>query len=46
MPLSRRQFLQTAGAAGIGLTILGKADPLFAASSAAEAIGRAPATAR
>ena len=42
MPLSRRQFLQTAGAAGIGLTILGKADPLFAVSSAAEAIGRAP----
>lgn len=32
MPLSRRQFLHSAGAAGIGLTILGKADPLFAAS--------------
>ena len=40
MPLSRRQFLQTAGAAGIGLTILGKAEPLFAASSGAHAVAR------
>lgn len=35
MSLSRRHFLQGAGAAGLGLTIVGHADPLFAASDAA-----------
>ena len=42
MSLSRRQFLQAAGAAGVGLTILGQAEPLFAASSASEVLSRTP----
>ncbi|QXC62703.1 PhoX family protein [Aquihabitans sp. G128] len=35
MPASRRQFLQGAGAAAVGVTILGRAEPLLAASDAA-----------
>jgi uncharacterized protein len=43
LPFTRRQFITAAGASGLGLTIIGRADPLFAASSAASrTIARTP----